>query len=71
MCKEALNFLVPASEATFPCLSLNNKTIFFVVVDICDHGASASKRGPLKSVDVTEKELVQSAEVDHGDLPAS
>jgi len=71
MCKEALNFLVPSSEATFPCLSLNNKTIFFVVVDICDHGASASKRGPLKSVDVTERELIQSAEVDHGELPAS
>lgn len=62
MCKEALNFLVPASEATFPCLTLNNKTIFFVVVDVCDHGASASKRGPLRSVDITEKELIQSAE---------
>jgi hypothetical protein len=71
MCKESLNFLVPPSEATFPCLSLNNKTIFFIVVDICDHGASASKRGPLKSVDVTEKELIQSAEADQGELPTS
>ena len=33
-----------------------------VVVDICDHGASASKRGPLKGVDIIEKELIQSAE---------
>jgi hypothetical protein len=71
MCKESLNFLVPASEATFPSLSLNNKTIFFVVVDICDHGASASKRGPLKSVDINEKELIQSAEADQGELPTS
>lgn len=67
MCKEALNFLVPASEASFPCLSLNNKTIFFVVVDICDHGASASKRGPLKSVDITELDLIQAAEADLGE----
>jgi hypothetical protein len=71
MCKEALNFLVPASEATFPCLTLNNKTIFFVVVDICDHGASASKRGPLRSIDVTEKELIQAAEGDDGELSAN
>jgi hypothetical protein len=68
MCKEALNFLVPASEATFPSLTLNNKTIFFVVVDICDHGASASKRGPLKSVDITEKELIQSTEAETGEI---
>jgi hypothetical protein len=47
----------------FPCLSLNNKTIFFVVVDICEHGVPASKRGPLKSVDITEKDLIQSVEL--------
>jgi hypothetical protein len=68
MCKEALNLLVPASVATFPCLTVNNKTIFFVIVDICDHGASASKRGPLKSVDITETELIQRVEVDLGEV---
>ena len=62
MCKEDLNFLVPATTSMFPCLSLNNKTIFFVVVDICEHGVPASKRGPLKSVDISEKELIQSVE---------
>ena len=38
MCNEGLNFLVPASEASFPSLTVNNKTIFFVVVDIFEHG---------------------------------
>lgn len=61
MCKEDLNFLLPATETLFPCLTVNNKTIFFIVVDICEHGVKASKRGPLKSVDVSDKELVQSA----------
>jgi hypothetical protein len=58
MCGETVKFLVPASEAMFPCLTVNNKTVFFVVVDICDQ-APASKRGPMKSVDITAKELVQ------------
>jgi hypothetical protein len=62
MCKEDVNFLVPATQTMFPCLSLNNKTLFFVVIDLCEHGVSASKRGPLKSVDISEKELVQSVE---------
>jgi hypothetical protein len=66
MCSEGLNFLVPASESMFPCMSLNNKTIFFVVVDIFEHGVPASKRGPLKSVDITEKELVQIADTGQG-----
>jgi hypothetical protein len=60
LCREALNFLVPAGDASFPCLTVNHKTIFFVVVDICDHGASASKRGPMRSIDITESELAQS-----------
>ncbi len=66
MCSEGLNFLVPASESMFPYMSLNNKTIFFVVVDIFEHGVPASKRGPLKSVDITAKELVQSVETQQG-----
>jgi hypothetical protein len=66
MCSEALNFLVTPSESMFPCMSLNNKTIFFAVVDIFEHGVPASKRGPLKSVDITEKELVQSIETQYG-----
>jgi hypothetical protein len=68
MCGESLNFLVPATKSWFPSLTVNNKTIFFVVVDIFEHGASASKRGPMKSVDITERELVQRVEV-RDDVP--
>ena len=62
MCHEGLNFLVPSTQSSFPSLTVNNKTIFFVVVDIFEYETSASKRGPMKSVDITEKELVQSVE---------
>jgi hypothetical protein len=68
MCGEALTFLVPATKSWFPSLTVNNKTIFFVVVDIFEHGAPASKRGPMKSVDITAQELVQSVEV-RDDVP--
>src|SRR3984893_15714491 len=30
MCKEDVNFLVPKTETTFPCMTVNNKSIFFV-----------------------------------------
>jgi hypothetical protein len=63
MCGEALNFLIPATNGWFPSLTVNNKTIIFVVVDIFEHGTPASKRGPMKSVDITAQELVQSVEV--------
>ena len=63
MCQEGLNFLVPSTRSSFPSLTVNNKTIFFVVVDIWDYGTSASKRGPMKSFDITVQELVQSVEV--------
>jgi hypothetical protein len=62
MSNDELRFLVPANSAAFPSLSLNNKTIFFIVVDVVAHGAAASKSGSLKTVDITEAELIQSAE---------
>lgn len=62
MCREDVNFLVPPSDSMFPRLTLNNKTVFFVVVDIFEHGVPASKRGPLKSLDISDKELIQSVE---------
>jgi hypothetical protein len=62
MCKEDPHFLVPAADAMFPFISLNNKTVFFVVVDICEHGAPASKRGVLKSIEISEADLIRSVE---------
>ena len=61
LCHEDLNFLVESNPSLFPCVTVNNKTIFFIMIDLCDHGASASKRGVLKSFDVTADELIQSA----------
>jgi hypothetical protein len=53
-------------------LTVNNKTIFFIVVDIFEHAAPASKRGPMKSVDITEQELVQQVESKaQGDNPST
>jgi hypothetical protein len=63
MCKEDPHFLVPATDTMFPCMSLNSITVFFIVVDICEHGAPASKRGPLKSIDISEADLIRSVEV--------
>lgn len=63
MCHEGLNFLVPCTQASFPSLTVNNKTIFFIVVDIFEYETSASKRGPMKTVDITEQELVRRVEV--------
>jgi hypothetical protein len=74
MCSEALNFLTPETAASFPSFTVNNKTIFFVVVDICHHGASASKRGTMRSVDITPEDLVRSIEGQHdvtADAPES
>lgn len=38
----------------------NNKTIFFVVIDIAPHEQTASKRGQLRSIEITETDLVKS-----------
>ena len=46
-----------------PSLTVNNKTIFFIVIDLFEY-----KRGPMKSVDITELELVQRVEM-KADLP--
>ncbi len=37
--------MLPPTTAMFPSLSHNNKTVFFIIVDICKYDATASKRG--------------------------
>lgn len=44
------------AQAT-PFVQHNNKTIFFVVVDLYQHDAPASKRGKLKYVELVEEKL--------------
>jgi hypothetical protein len=68
-CEDDLKFPMADQEQSIPFLVHNNKTIFFVVVDICQHEATASKRGVLKTVEVTEADLIQKAVADQRQLP--
>ena len=60
-CEDDLKFPMADQEQSIPFLVHNNKTIFFIVIDICKHEATASKRGVLKSVEVTESDLIQTS----------
>lgn len=54
-----LRFLFPPTSSHFPSYTYNNKTIYFVVIDIFDHPDSASKRGTRKTVDISEDDLIK------------
>ncbi|MBM4389188.1 MAG: hypothetical protein FJ088_15725 [Deltaproteobacteria bacterium] len=56
-----LSFSFQHSDPRFGILPINGKTIFMVTIDISDK-PSASKRGLLKQVVLTEKDLIQSLE---------
>lgn len=62
MCDDDLEFMVPSTTAMFPSLSHNNKTIFFIVVDICEYEATASKRGQLKVHEITAEDLIHAVQ---------
>ena len=70
-CHEDLNFLVETTSSLFPSIAVNNKTVFFIVIDLCDHGVSASKRGVLKGFEITADELIQSATEPAGEAVAA
>lgn len=57
-CEEELKFSLPDSAHSTPFIKHNNKTIFFLVVDIHAYEVSASKRGKLKSIEFTENDLI-------------
>jgi len=56
--EEDIRFLLPQTQSTFPSYTYNNKTIFFAVIDICDHNATASKRGQRKAINISENDLI-------------
>lgn len=58
-CEEDIKFLLPQNETLIPSVMFNNKTIFFLVIDIYPYEESASKRGTLKTYELTEDELFQ------------
>lgn len=55
--EEELKFSLPNSARSTPFVEYNNKTIYFVVVDIHAYEKTASKRGRLKFIEFTEADL--------------
>ena len=58
-CEEDLSIPTPHRESAVPFITHNNRTIFFVVIDLCAYDASASKRGKLKAHEITPEQFVE------------
>jgi hypothetical protein len=58
VCSRELRFLLPCKNSSFPYYVLNNKTIYFVEIDICPYKETASNRGKLEAENINEKDLV-------------
>lgn len=54
-----LRFPLSNQEQSTPFVTHNNKTIFMLIIDIFPHKTSASRRGPLKTIEITEKDLIK------------
>lgn len=60
MCNDGLNLLFPPTNSLFPHITVNNKTVFFCVIDLANRGVPASKRGKLKHYDIAEEDFYES-----------
>ena len=58
MCEADLAISTPKQESGIPFITHNSKTIFIVVIDICDYAVSASKRGKLKAHELTVEQFI-------------
>ncbi len=58
-CPEDLRLALSGSTQDTPYFSHNNKTIYCLTVDIYPHEKSASERGILQAVEITEDDLVK------------
>jgi hypothetical protein len=58
-CKNDLRFNLTNQTQSTQFVVHNNKTIFVIVIDIFMHEKSASKRGNLKTIEMTEEYLVK------------
>jgi len=54
-----LRFGLSKIEQLFPFITHNNKTIFFITIDIFPHEKPPSKRGLLETVEITEENLIK------------
>jgi len=59
ICEEDLKFTLSNQEQSTPFVVHNNKTIFIVTIDVFPHETSASKRGHLRTLEITEKDLIR------------
>ena len=59
-CEQDLAIPTQHQESSVPFITHNNKTIFFVVVDIFDYPESASKRGKLQAYEIPPQQFVES-----------
>lgn len=57
--KKDLRFALTNQTQSTPFAVHNNKTIFIVTIDICPNKDSASRRGPLTTVEITEDYLIR------------
>ncbi len=57
-CEEDIKLALTNSEQFTPSVTYNNKTIFFLVIDIFRYEQPASKRPGLKAIEITEADLV-------------
>lgn len=56
-CPEDLQFSFSRADLPVPHMVIDGRVIYFLVVDVCEHAASASKRGTLKTHLITEDEV--------------
>jgi hypothetical protein len=56
-CPEDLQFSFERTDSLVPFITLAGKTLYLLVVDICEHETSASKRGKNKTYRVEEEHL--------------
>lgn len=57
-CEHDLKFALSDGVSSIPFTTYNNKTIFFITIDIYPYEKSASKRGSLKSYEITLADLL-------------
>lgn len=58
-CEADLKLAVSEITSHIPFITHNNKVIFLLVIDIFPYEESASKRGALKTIEITETDFVQ------------
>jgi hypothetical protein len=56
--KKDLRFALSNQTQSIPFVIHNNKTIFIITIDIFPHNTSASGRGAIQSIEITEENLI-------------